>query len=703
MAGTHQSQRTWLWGLLAAVALLWPSRVVSALDGIPLDHPFEAVFIGVVFPALWWFQAGFLSTTFARVLIVALLATKAIGAATLTQEGWCVRIIPDRPYVKDGLGAPHSWDLRADWRDADPRCTAIMARPYHGLGEFPVWFFNLPPPREGQLEPGDRPPLATVSMEVHGYLTVDHPGTLHLDRTPEVDAAMSIDGAGPSDDVSLTSGIHTVSINARLSGALWRFIPLWNGSDLWMTHLATVRRPGNGELRIRGLFAWAQTGVVLVLIGGWLLGALRRVHSLATLGWSIAASIALASCVAAGRLDLLRWMIPLLALAALVPVPRRLQNLSGAFIIVGIPWLTFVVMQAAPAAGRFTLYEWGNDFWTFQRFAYRIFMQGYWLEGGSPTFWFQPLYRWIAGSLHLIFGDSSVGEAFWDGACLLVGALFSFRVARGFAGFRWGLVAAVSSLAVFMLGTARGLIGVGLSEITSAGFVYLAALFVMKSRHGDVRDAMMAGVLAVLAFYTRLNNLPMAAGVALFAIPLVVPIRSLRASPHLVLRLVAWRAVLIVLALIGSGLLLLAWRTWHYTGVFSVFYGTQRNWLAIWQSGVSFRDALARAGGSLMMVLTVNDPARFDPYALPVLAGAGAAVLSAAGVPRVNRLPLAAVLFFFASIAGAVVARGAAYAGRFSVHVIPITCALTVCAIASLAGGRTTVSEQPAPSVASPP
>ena len=41
---------------------------------------------------------------------------------------------------------------------------------------------------------------------------------------------------------------------------------------------------------------------------------------------------------------------------------------------------------------------------------------------GSRTFWFQPLYRWIAGLLHLVFGDSSVGERFWDGACLLAGA-----------------------------------------------------------------------------------------------------------------------------------------------------------------------------------------------------------------------------------------------------------------------------------------
>jgi hypothetical protein len=87
-----------------------------------------------------------------------------------------------------------------------------------------------------------------------------------------------------------------------------------------------------------------------------------------------------------------------------------------------------------------------------------------------------------------------------------------------------------------------------------------------------------------------------------------------------------------------------------------------------------------------MLVLTVNDPPRFDAYALPILTGAGIAVLSLAGVPRLRNLPAAAVLFFFASIAGAFVAAGWTYTGRFSIHVMPITCALTACGLASVSG-----------------
>ena len=89
--------------------------------------------------------------------------------------------------------------------------------------------------------------------------------------------------------------------------------------------------------------------------------------------------------------------------------------------LVGVPWLAYVVVLAVPFIGYWRLYEYGNDYWMYQRFGYRIVMQGYWLEGGSTTFYFQPFYRWIAGLLHAVFGDSSVGELFWDGACLLAG------------------------------------------------------------------------------------------------------------------------------------------------------------------------------------------------------------------------------------------------------------------------------------------
>ena len=88
---------------------------------------------------------------------------------------------------------------------------------------------------------------------------------------------------------------------------------------------------------------------------------------------------------------------------------------------------------------------------------------------------------------------------------------------------------------------------------------------------------------------------------------------------------------------------------------------------------------------SLMMVLTFNDPPKFAWYALPLLIGAAVTLLALLNVKGFRDLPAALVVFFAMTCSGALVARGVAYAGRFSVHLLGAGCALTVCAIALMA------------------
>jgi len=131
-----------MWGLLAVVALLWPARTAGLLDGLPLESTTaNAVLVGLVLPSLVWFHPRFLRARLVRGVIFALLVWKAIGAAAITPDGWCVRFEPQRPLVKDAVSiVPHSWDVRADWLSNEPACSAVVRRAYKGLGEFPVGF-----------------------------------------------------------------------------------------------------------------------------------------------------------------------------------------------------------------------------------------------------------------------------------------------------------------------------------------------------------------------------------------------------------------------------------------------------------------------------------------------------------------------------------------------------------------------------------
>src|SRR5262249_51334652 len=163
-----------------------------------------------------------------------------------------------------------------------------------------------------------------------------------------------------------------------------------------------------------------------------------------------------------------------------------------------------------------------------------------------------PLYRWLAGGLHLVFGDSSLGEEYLNGAGLTAMALFSYAVTRAFAGPRWGLAAAAFTLALFVAGPGFVVIQNGLSEVASAGFVYVGALCAMRGREGSLALAAVAGVCAVLGFYTRLNNLPFAMAIVLFAWPISDPIAKLY-TPAVWVKGASAATVAIVCSAIGAG------------------------------------------------------------------------------------------------------------------------------------------------------
>ena len=695
-----------LWGLAAIAVLLWPDHLTGDLDGAPLDQLHEAILLGLFVPFLWWLHPGYLRHRLTRALIVMLVVAK-IGSSFLVRDGWCVQFDAPKPLVTDSVGRIHSWDVRADWWSPTPRCSAIMTRPYREYKEFPVWFFNMPPTDHNLPGPEDRPPYATLDMTASGYFDLPAPGELIVETGETMQTALIVDGSevaadGPSRHKTLLdAGRHFVQVRARMSGNRWTFVPLlvqpiWNGFAL-----PTVTRASATDQRIRLPLWLLIQALTWALVIGWLVSFIWRWEDPLTLGFA-----ALASCVVGwlgahpGPNFVLTpwatWSITALGLAIALSVPKGKQTLKGAFVLIGVPWLAFVTAVHAPHIGRFSLYAGGDDMWMFQRFAYRIYLQGYWLQGGELTFWFQPFYRWIAGALHMIFGDSSMGEFWWDAICLLVPALFAHQAVAATYGFRWGLAAAVLCLTVVMQGPAWLFVGLGLSDIASAGFIYLAALVILSARRRgriSIATAAGAGVLASIGFYTRLNNLPMAFAASAFGLSLAVtPRRWWRPTtwwPH-----VSWNALFGVAGVILIAMTLFTIRTYHYTGVFSMLHGTTWGNHVLWRADQPLSDNAAAMLSSLMMVLTFNDPPRFELYALPLLFGAFVAVAALLNIRVFREVPLALAAFFLVACSGALAARGVAYAGRFSIHLLGAGCALTVCAIASLV---TTVKSSQSP------
>jgi hypothetical protein len=137
------------------------------------------------------------------------------------------------------------------------------------------------------------------------------------------------------------------------------------------------------------------------------------------------------------------------------------------------------------------------------------------------------------------------------------------------------------------------------------------------------------------------------------------------------------------------GAFLFALRTWHYTGVFSVTYGlTQLKTLSLSQPGMTWAGWIEGMASSVWMVLTMNDPPSISAYSIPMVAASVLSIGALAGIPGLRRLSLPLVVFFLAGCSGALVARGSAYAGRFSTILIGAAGAVTVSAIAMAVEAR---------------
>lgn len=643
--------RSLAWGLLASIGVLWPSRLVGPLDGAPLDAHAEAVLAGIVLPLAWILHPRFFAAFTPRILVASLVTWKLGTWLLLTQQGVCATFgVTSQP---DHLVLRRSWDFRTAAPEGLPQCSAVITRPIDERSRFPAWFLNLPVGKDHDLD--NQAPK-----------TVNFPATAQV--TMNVDAF-----------IASSAGVRRIESTRELHGDAWQFdLPYRAG---WLSdETATIGPPSPHDVALRHLWFIAPL-LTLALVGYWIVLAFLRLRMPRHVTAALVAMTIVAVVLGWAGGPYPRAAGLIFAAALLVKVPFRLQGTRAVVLFVGIPLLAMLTTWAWSQIGRFTLYSAGDDWQTFQRYAARIYFEGFWLEGGERTFWQQPLYRWLAGFLHVIFGDSSVGEVYWDGFGLVASAMLAYVLVRPYASHRWAFAAAVATVATTLLAPTWYLVGRGLSEITATMWLALAAAALLRAHTAPVPNALVAGIFATLAVYTRLNHVILAFALVVLLLP--------RGRAPL-------RAALTFWSLIAVGLALFAARTWYYTGHFSVLYGTTREFNATELGLDSLTDLTVwrRVIDSVLMVVTVSDPPRFDPRSILVIAGVIIAVFRLLHAPFVRAVPLGPAVVCLAAIASAFVARGLAYPGRFSLHLIPLAIAVSVL-LAARAGGLIAVVGAP--------
>ena len=643
-----------LWFVLLVAGAWWPSRFVGPLDGAPLDRPAEAILLGLLLPWLFWLGRDASRSSAVRIAILVLIGWKAATFAAATQQGLCARVQAPQPLsgvafamrIDEPRGFLRSWDLRADlWAD-EPRCTAILTRPMHSAIEFPAWFVNL----TDQMIPRQ-----ALTMTVRGVVIGD-------DGTPQA-----------------------VDSTERLGeDRMWNFDPELNGAPLWESRLVTVVEPTRFD-RAVAPWAWLVAPAMCVILLGLLLAAAIRpmLASAGATAWIVLGSAAAVALASAPQLWVQR-LIGLLVLGAVaVRMPASGRKLPAAAWLIGAPWLAFFAAWSAPTIGRVTAYSM-DDWLAYQLAGYRIYMNGHWIEGGTVAFDFQALYRWITGALHLLFGDSSVGEIYWDASCLLGGALLAYQLTRGRAGFSWGVGAAAITLATLTIATPWYIIGRGLSEISAAGFAFAAMACLIRARSGELRWVTAAAVMGAFAFFARQNHLLWVPCLVLLLLPDEIgsDLRGLRAA----IGRLPWTPVVAYLSGFGIALLAFMTRTWYFTGAFSLFHGTslRHNDTGLRPWHFLDTEVWSKVGHSLAGLVFMNEPPHPDPRSLVVVAGVMVGLLAAFQLSFSRSIPAGLLLVAIGSVVAAFLAHSHGYPGRFTVHLIPLASAMTAIAASTL-------------------
>jgi hypothetical protein len=136
-------------------------------------------------------------------------------------------------------------------------------------------------------------------------------------------------------------------------------------------------------------------------------------------------------------------------------------------------------------------------------------------------------------------------------------------------------------------------------------------------------------------------------------------------------------------AVFSGGVVLFMLRTWYYTGAFSLFYGTslRHNDTGLRPWTVFDAEAWAKVAHSLASFAWLNEPPRFDPRALVMIAGVLVAVAAVLQVPVARRVPGSLVLVAAGASLGAFFAHAHGYPGRFSIHAVPLASALAICGV----------------------
>lgn len=414
--------------LFAYGILLIPSRVPSLLDGFPWNTPLEFITATLILPLAFFFGRNILSQKAVTLLLVLLLVAKLTLSFFLPQSGLGVRI-----YTSEEARASGKWErtyaLNLSYSE-------VAQLPYRSFLEFPIESINTH---------GFDKNLFWMTMKFDGFISLNEDERLVIilqgaeqrqielvdlatRESVEVATAKSVDDL----DADTFSDLPYVG-NAELKGSLLfknygngRFEPVILSSDgsirsaysqIWLTKSAL-------DFPI-SIFQFIQTLIVVLFLGCVILSlwdglsASYRFGVIDTLdiyliltGWVLHYIVNVAD-----KPTIHLLLLPITFTLVLVKLldftlRSRIYSTKGYLFSLGLPILLMFFALDMPNLQSVVVIPQYQDAMEYQMLARNIYVGGDPFLLHSPPWAYKVLFPYIAGLLHVLFGQSLSAQFF---------------------------------------------------------------------------------------------------------------------------------------------------------------------------------------------------------------------------------------------------------------------------------------------------
>ncbi len=576
--GAGRRPARWLAAFIALVlyaALAAPGLPSRPLDGLPWDRPLEYILAALVLPAALLVDwRAFARRPLAALAALALMV-QILAAVLLPPAGWNVRIFTSPENAQAGAWQPGYESV------VRPGRTAVMTQPYDHTRQFPLEWVNADDYDFGRrwfaldvrgavsLQPGERLfLLVNGAQDARAQLT-DVSGTpvpVEMIHDP-ADISPAPDSSSQQPVVLQLAGFFTftgeadhqlVPLIARADGSTFSPFP---ADRTWQP--ATAAQPSALALGL----AWLGNALTILAAFLALAGALWRRFRAGDIGTLdlLLAALALGVFWAASYFSpaqlaslVLPVILALLAVRAWFGLPAGARLERALLASVGLALVALLLRLDLGDLREIELFPQGQDNFRYQVIARYIFTSGDPLQLNRLPLIYKFLYPYLAGGLHVLFGQSPAAQFLLNGwgAVLTALAVSATLGARGVSSaLRWAAAAAwlaiITGSSFFLFYFRFGLI-----EPLSVLLYSLAALFAIRGQRGawlatGVTLTLLRLDYAILLISTLWLGMPDPAGTARQAAGQI-----LRAS------LRRWRSLLaagLAVSLLPVGLTLLFW------------------------------------------------------------------------------------------------------------------------------------------------